>query len=412
MSQAENARSRKEFEDLSIVNRSTTYNSKASIVVVPDPSLGRERQASLHRTWALLRTLGPVTILPGKTTESQLIEHLDKSAAQLVLLPWQHYLGWIRAEGFYGLTRTSGPTVAGYFGSPIERHEIGATTPFHRMLLLDFSSTSQLERWRFARALLDEKLRSGIRPLLEPRSIKYFEDWLGSHPPGSTIDSLITLPALRSEPWKGRLPAIQLITLSLWNLAFEQGRALARGDWLTQIHAGRIRAYFEIAMDSDVLAMRLCFQQNANTSKMILRDFWPEPGDASPSDFRQVLLQHADFLRIHPIADMTEVEIVAGLLKSAPAQQHPGELRNFWIEPLSMHLVSEIPTRRNQEGGEREQPLPPLQSAGVDERASLADHALRKVAWLERELAERDARIEELISGGVGAPRTTAKKAA
>ncbi len=394
------------------MNRSANYNPKASIVVIPDPSLGRERQASLHKTWALLRTLGPLTILPAKTTESQLLEHLDKRPAQLVLIPWQHYLGWTRAEGFYGLTRTSGPTVAGYFASPIERHEIGATTPFHRLLLLDFASTSQLERWRFARALLDEKLRSGIQPLLNPRAIKYFEDWVGSHPPGSTIDSLITLPALRSETWRARLPAVQLITLSLWNLAFEQGRALARGDWLTQIHAGKIRAYFEIGMDSDVLAIRLCFQQNANTSKVILRDFWPEPGGESPSDFRQVLLQHADFLRIHPISDMTEVEIVVGLLKSAPAQHRPGELRNLWIEPLSMNLVSEIPTRRDQENTERERPLPPLQNIGVDERATLADRALRRVAWLERELSERDARIEELISGGVGPAVNDSKKSA
>lgn len=394
------------------MNRNPSYNPKAPILVVPDPSLGRERQASLHKTWALLRTLGPLTILPGKTTEAQLLEHLDKRPAQLILLPWQLYLAWKRVEGFYGLTRTSGPTVAGYCGAPLERHEIGAVNHFHRLLLLDFASTHQLERWRVVRALLDDQLRSGIRPLLDPKSVLYFEDWLGSHPPGSTIDSLITLPALRSEPWKSRIPAIQLITLSLWNLAFEQGRALARGDWLTQIHAGKVRAYFEIAMDSEVLAIRLCFQQNPNTGKTILADFWPEPGEQSPSDFRQVLMQHSDFLRIHPIADMTEVEIVAGLLKSAPAQKRPGELRTLWIEPLAMHLVSEIPTRRDPERSELDRPLPPLQNTGVDPRTFDADQALRRAAWLERELADRDARIEELISGGIGTPTVIDKKSA
>jgi hypothetical protein len=393
------------------VNRNPSYNPKAPIVVVPDPSLGRERQASLHKTWALLRTLGPLTILPGKTTEAQLLEHLNMHPAQLVLLPWLQYLTWNRAEGFYGLTRTSGPTMAGYFGSPIDRHEIGAPNHFHRLLLLDFASTHQLERWRLVRALLEDKLRSGIRPLLDPKAVVYFEDWLGSHPPGSTIDSLITLSALRTEPWKSRLPAIQLLALSLWNLAFEQGRALARGDWLTQIHAGKVRAYFEIAMDSDVLAMRLCFQQNPNTSKRILSDFWPEPSEESPSDFRQVLLQHADFLRIHPIADMTEVEIVAGLLKSAPAQKRPGELRNLWIEPLAMHLVSEIPSRRTKYR-KLEQPLPPMQTVGVDERAAAGERALRRILWLEHELTERDARIDELISGGIGSTGRLDKKSA
>ena len=381
------------------MERQPTTAAKAPILVLPDATIGRERQALLAKTWALLKNLGPLTLLSAKTTENQLLELMKEQRPRLVLLPWQQYLAWARVEAFFGLTRTSGPTVAGYFAVPIERQEIGALTPFHRAILLDFASTNPVERWRLVNALVHEDLRSGIRPLVGPKATLHFEDWLGSHPPGATLDSLIALPSLRQAPWKSRLPAVQLLTLALWNIAFEQGRALARGDWLTKMHAARVRAYFEIAMDSECLALRLCFQQTPNTSKTILRDFWPEATEAPPSDFRQVLLQHADFLRVHPISDMTEVEFVAGLLRSAPAHRRPGELRSLWIEPLAMNLVSEVPTLRAPSRRSHEKPLPPLADAGA--AADAAGRHDRRIEWLEREIAERDSRIAELLAGGI-----------
>ncbi len=396
-----------------MIRRTASETGSISILVVPDASLGRERQASLLKTWALLRNLGSVTILSGKTSEDELLARLEHEQPQLILLPWHHYLAWSRIEAHYGLSRTSGPTVAGYFGAPLERHEIGDLTHYHRLILLDFATTQFVERWRIVHALVDDRRRSGVRQLVNPKSLLFFEDWKGSHPPGATLDSLIALPSLRAEPWKHRIPAIEMITLSLWNLAFEEGRALARGDWLTQLHAGRVRAYFEMTLDNELLAFRLCFQQSPNNSKEILREFWPEPSSLSlSSDFRQALIQHCDFLRIHPIAEMSEVEMVAGLLRSAPAQKRPNDLRTLWIEPLSMHLVSEIPTLRDPDRSESERELPSLSISPEDDVASSLLRAQKRILWLEQQLSERDARIEELLAGGVGSQAEKSKKKA
>ena len=376
------------------------------MVIVPDASLGRERQASLQKTWALLRTLGKVTVLSNKTSQEQLLKHLEENHAQLVLLPWQLYLEWSRVEAYYGLTRTSGPTVAGYFSSPLERHDLGALTHYHRAILLDFSSTRPLERLRLVNSLLHEKFRAGIRPLIGEKAPLFYEDWLGSHPPGATLDSLITLPALRVEPWNTRLAGIQLITLALWNLAFEQGRSLARGNWLTKIHAGKVHARFEIGMDSELLAIRLRYSQSTNHSKVIVREFWPQTENyEAPSDFRQLLLQQSDFLRIHPVSESHEVEIVAGLLRSAPALHRPGDLRTLWIEPLLLQLMAENPAPEGQR-----QPL--LCTYLSDDPNSALAHAKRRIAILENQLCERDSRLQELLDASVAPTDEKKKKSA
>jgi hypothetical protein len=381
-----------------------------SIVVVPESHLGRERQSALHKNWILLRSIANVTILSPQITENELLLFLDQHPTHLILLPWSKYLSWSKVEGYFGLTRNSGPTAAGYFGTPLERHEIGALNEYHRIILLDFASTQFSERLKITRALLDERKRSGIRPLLEPKSVVYFEDWRGSHPPGATLDSLIALPALRQEPWRTRLSSIQLIAWSFWNLAFEHGRALARGDWLSKMHESRVRAYFEIGLDSEFLTLRLCYQQNPNTPKTLLRDFWPEGSQNPPSDSRQMLLQHADLLRIHPISDDMEIEIVAVLMRSAPAAKRPGELRTLWIEPLARSLISEIPTSRNPEWHNLEKPLSILNTWQEGELRGALELAQRRILWLEQEVREREQRIHEMIAGGLSHSTAIPKK--
>jgi hypothetical protein len=358
-----------------------------SIVVVPDPHLGRERAQSLVRTWAILRTLCSVKVLSPKTEEPELLDYLEKNPADLVLLPWSRYLQWAHVEGHFGLSRNSGPTSAGYFAAPVDSREIGPSNDFQRLILLDFAQTSFSERWRMVRSLLNETYRSGVEHLIADRAPIYMHDWLGADGPGPLLDSVLSLEALSQSPWRERIQPIELMALSLWNLAFERSRALSRGGWLDQIHAQRIRAHFELTLDAELLALRLCYKQSPNTPKSVMRDFWPDPDRAE--DFRQLLVQQSDFVRVHPVTEQEEIEIVAGLLKSAPARHRPGELRTIWVEPIAPRLMNEIaPSAR------RTLLMPESSPVVADPHKSAA-----RIQWLERELELRDQKIVELTQG-------------
>lgn len=363
-----------------------------SIVAVPDPHLGRERAQALVRTWAILRTLGPVTVLPESTTEKDLIAHLQSHPTDLVLLPWNHYIEWSKVEGHFGIARTSGPTCAGYFASPLESKALGSINDYQRLILLDFVHTAFSERWRIVRALLDEKLRSGVEPLVQAKAPIHALDWLGSDGPGAALDAVLSLPFLAQPQWQERVQPIELVTLALWNLAFEQGRALNRSGWLGRIHAQKTRAHLQITQDQEVLALRLCYKQSPNTPRSVLQDFWPDPSQTE--NFRQLLIQQADFVRVHPVMEHHEVEIVAGLLKSAPSRKRPHELRSIWIEPIAAKIMSEIPQSLEEElkNSSRIQAL--ITAEGLEPRAAAA-----RILWLERELERKNRKIEELTSG-------------
>jgi hypothetical protein len=370
-----------------------------NMVAVPDRQLGRERAQSLVRTWAILRTLGSVKVLPDTTTEAELQKYLSENQVDLVLLPWSHYLGWSLIEGHFGIARNSGPTCAGYFAQPLDSREIGAINDYQRLIMLDFVHTSLSERWRLVRSLLDDKLRSGLEPLVQNSAPLYIHDWLGAEGPGPVLDGILSLDVFSHAPWRERIQPIELITLCLWNLAFERSRALSRGGWLDQLHAQKIQAHLQLTHDGEVLALRLCYKQSPNSPKAVLQDFWPDPDRTE--DFRQTLIQQCDFLRVHPVAEQNEIEIVAGLLKSAPSRHRPGEFRTIWIDPISQRQMAPLAKTDPESSRVREILIPRKNSA-----QSIAAH----VQWLEKEIRDRDAKIEELKAGG--AELSSASKAA
>lgn len=380
-----------------MINRRVSTPGKLSILAVPDPNLGRERAGALTRTWAILRTLGSVTLLPASTTESQLVEHLQSHSYQLVLLPWHRYLEWTLVEGHFGLSRNAGPTCAGYFAAPVDANELGPINDYQRLILLDFVHTQLSERWRLVRSLLNEEMRSGVQPLVQPNSPIYTQGWMGNEAPGATIDAVLSLNILQHSPWRERTRPIQLMTLGLWNLAFEQGRALNRSGWLGVLHANRVRAHFEITADNELLLLRLCYKQSPNSPRSVLNDFWP---DASrPEDFRQLFVQTADFVRIHPLMERDEIEVVVGLTKSSPARHRPMELRTTWIEPLSPRIVTELPADGLEQADQPESRYRSLLLPAGD----VSRETQAKIRWLEKELRERDLRIAELTRGVAGA---------
>ena len=366
-----------------------------SILALPERHLGRERSQGLLRTWAILRTLGPVKVLPEATTEDDLLKHLETLKPDLVLLPWNLYLKWSRVEGFFGIARSSGPTCAGYFSQPLDWREIGSANDYQRLILLDFVHTSLSERWRVVRSLLNEKLRSGIEPLVQNSTPIFIHDWLGAEGPGPVLDGLLSLDVLSHAPWRERVQPLEMITLALWNLAFERTRALTRGGWLGELHAQKIQAHLQLTHDGEVLALRLCYKQSPNTPRSVLQDFWPDADRTE--DFRQILIQNADFVRVHPVVEQSEIEVVAGLLKSAPARHRPAEARTIWVDPITQRQMAELAKLSPDQP--RVQPI--LQMTDAPSRSTTA-----RILWLEKELKERDRRIEELKAGGVPDPES------
>src|SRR5690606_3365329 len=109
------------------------------LVYMGDERASRERAHILMRTINLARQFCEVVTLSSATTEVELLDYLKRNEVHLVLVPWYRYLGWSKVEAFYGLTRTSGPTFAGYYSDQILPYELGDQADHYRVILLDLA---------------------------------------------------------------------------------------------------------------------------------------------------------------------------------------------------------------------------------------------------------------------------------
>src|SRR5689334_17435612 len=108
-----------------------------------DDRLSREKTHIVARALNLLRQEAQLEILPGETTEVQLLAKLqapDAPQYHAILAPYHKYLGWTRLEAHLGLTRSTGPAFAGYFADPLSLKDLGAVRDGARSTLLDFAS--------------------------------------------------------------------------------------------------------------------------------------------------------------------------------------------------------------------------------------------------------------------------------
>lgn len=373
----------------------------------------------LNRILNSIRTLCNVEVLSGSTTEEILLGRLsERSVSPLVLAPWHHYLAWNRIEAFYGLTRTSGPTFAGYFCEPLLPSELGEDTDHLRAILLDLSRPNTGEILSIIRALVVEQHRSGVLPLLEPGTHLYCETWYAGQGLGSRMDSVMATPDICHTEWARRSSAIRICLAALWSLIYEEGPG--KSDFQQAITAGSPKAYFQFGADRRRLVFRLCYSLPAWGPKELLSAFWP--GRGKPSSGPQLLLRYADFLRAHRITDTTDIEVVVALHSSAPSEHSPDHIRTLWIEPLSAKLVTEIPFENPGPAFPHLRSLPltlpadgkigaptasgpnshPASPPAATGRERFILDAATKISDLKRALAEREALIRELRLGGVG----------
>jgi hypothetical protein len=399
-----------------VVNSAAKPKKSGTIALIVDERLTRERRGALSRVVTSMRQYATVQVLAGEVDEEQLIWKLQKERFDLVLAPWYRYLDWTKVEAHFGLTRASGPTFAGYASDPIDPSGLGPTPSHLRTMIFDFAETHPHEAALLVRSLLEEGKRTGIRPLLDPTSTIYCENWYQAQGLGSRTDVVLALPELAQAGWLARAPSIRLVLSALWGLVYEEGSGkselnVALNQALAQSTGNRTpRAYFQVGCDFKTLAFRLCYSMPGSTAKNALANFWPDP--LRPTAASQLLLKYADFLRVHTIADGQEIELTTGLFQSGASQKAHRRLHSFWVEPVLPALVAEIPFEAPGPDSRHLKALPspavgktesPAETqAQKDARERFVFEAAVKIRELKKQIEQRDERIDELRRGGVG----------
>jgi hypothetical protein len=315
----------------------SSSNRSGVIAIMVDERLSRERGAILTRIINSLRQFTKVELLGGSITEDQLIKKMETTNYDLVLLPWYRYLSWSRAEAFWGLTRTSGPTLAGYFCEQLLPYEIGEHAEHLRGIFLDFANLQTGEVHTIFKSLYKDVHRSGIKPLIDPDAKIYVEHWYGNQGLGTRIDSVLGLSEFQDPAWAKRTSAMRICLSALWSLIYEDGPGKTEFNQLTTANVPK--AYFQIAADREVAVFRLGYSLPNSSSKDAIAVFWPNP--KLPAAPAQLLLKYADFVRVHSVAGTNDIEVVVGFFPSAVAEQAHGQVHTLWVEPIAANLFTE-----------------------------------------------------------------------
>lgn len=383
------------------------------IAFVVDERLSREKSAILTRIINSLRVIATIELISGSIEEDRLLDKLEADKYDLVFAPWYRYVAWSRIEAFYGLTRTSGPTFAGYFCEPILPYEIGETAEHLRAILFDFANLHTSEINLLVKMLIQDTKRSGLRPFFESNTPIYCENWFGSQGLGIRTDAVLSLPGILNTEWIKRSSALRICIGALWSLVYEEGPG--KGEFTQMTTSRTPKAYFQIGMDGACLAMRLCYSMPAWSPKDTLNIFWPNP--KKPTSPAQLLLRYSDMIRVHTIPDAADVEVVIAFFNTAAAECSPEQIHTYWIEPVAANLVHEIPFEAPSPNSPhlKALPMPELQTAVKktslktedDERKEKAKErfifeAAAKIRELKKVISDRDEMIKELRSGGVG----------
>jgi hypothetical protein len=386
------------------------------VAFVIDERLSREKAAILTRVVNQVRQWAEVDVIGGAIEEDALLRKLEAKTYDLVLAPWYRYLAWSHIEAFYGLTRTSGPTFAGYFCDTVLPYEIGEQADHLRAILLDFNNLSTSEASLILRCLIKDHTRSGILPLFEPGTFVFYENWFGGQGLGLRIDSILGIPGIANSEWIKRSRALRVCFMSLWSLIYDEGPG--KGEFTQAITSSTPKAAFQIAVDNHCLVMRLCYSMPSWTPRDALRIFWPVSN--APTSAGQLLTKYADFVRVHTIPEASDVEITVGFFESGASEKAFDQVHTLWIEPIAATLVSEIPFETHSPDATHLKPLPtaalqpkkagePAWNKGAEKaKDRFIFEAANKIRELKKELDDKNEALKELRRGGVGTAKTMA----
>lgn len=373
------------------------------IALLPDSGASRERSRNVTQIANALRQIAQVEVLRLDTTEESLVQYLNEQNFHLVLLPLRLYLEWTKVEGGFGIPRTSGPTVAGYFTEPLAPETISLPSLFQRAILLDFCGLEPREVVTLVGSLILDSRRSGLKPLFKSEVPIYCENWYSPQGQYQRAEQILALPEIQEHGWNARANAIRLILHGLWNFVYDEGPGKA------QVGQAPV-AYLQTAVDSQALVFRLLVPMAGWKAIDALKSFWFDP--SHPSRGNGLLHRFADWIRVHWISQAPEIELTIGLFKSAPAEKHPASAHTLWIEPLALSLITEPPYEVPSPQTPNLRVLPNVDSGSPRPRLtdtsaeSAKDRILKEaqetISQLRKAIAERDSYIQELRAGGVG----------
>ncbi len=378
------------------------------IAFVLDEKISWDRAKVLTQTINILRRDASIELLRGATTEEELLIKHQTEKYKLIILPWHRYFEWIRLDSHLGKNRSSGPTTCGYMAEPISAGQLPDKTSMQRTVLLDFHGLKPNEIRKIVSCIVLDSNRSGIRSLLNPGTTIFCENWYQQQGQGERADILHSLKEFDTLEWKNRNNSIRIVMMALWSMVYEHGpgkREISQG-----ASANAPRAYFQIGVDSSSLMFKLFFPQPGWKTVDVISHFWP--GRKENNHTYSLLLEHADFFRIHTIANAPEIEVVAGFFPSKPAQEFPGKVHTLWIEPIQPGNITERPFEAPSPRSPHLKPLPAVSQSDPkphvlkDEISKVKDHfiteANTKIRDLQKLLAKKDECIQELRTGGVG----------
>lgn len=359
-----------------------------TIGFVTDPSLSREKTQIALRALNALRNFAEIRYYPGTLTEEDLVERMKRETLDLLMVPWHMYLHYQKIEATFGLTRTHGPTMVGYFAEDVSPFELQEQDHHFRAILIDLNRLSTTEASIILRSLLRDSTRWGLRPLLQPATHLHYESWSAQVGMGFRIDTVLGLNEIANSQWAKRANSIRVLVSAFWSLIFDNGPGKAdRG----RSGAERTnRAYFEVGVDAHGLGLRLCYSEPGWKVKDVLHQFWP--GALTPSAAGQILFQYSDFIRIHVDPDTSEIEVVCMLFPSGPAERATDLMRTLWVEPLSSLTRLE----RNAESPETQEHY---HKALVTHHA-LIGNAAEKIDELKKQVETQEKEIDELRTKG------------
>ena len=269
------------------------------IAFLPDITTSRERFQLTQRIAYLMRRLAPVEILSPAITEDQLVKQVLERQFRLTLLPIKQYLEWSRIEGAYGLTRTSGPTVIGYFTQPLGTDVLAQIKSTNRLIILDFQRLRYTDILLIIRSLLVDNQRYGLTPLFSESKI-YCDAWHGRERIGEKLDLLMSITEIKeTNHWFEQRSRLRLGLLGLWSLVYDEGPG--RIEFGQSAAALLPKAYVQVSASHEVVAIRVCYTHPMWGSREVIEQIQSEhnPLNSAFSLAISTFKGHSDLQALH-----------------------------------------------------------------------------------------------------------------
>jgi hypothetical protein len=353
------------------------------IAWILDERLTADRTRVLLKTLGALKPLGEIQQLDPSLSQENVLEVLQKNKFALMVLPWYRYLAWKKVEAFYGLTRSSGPTVCGYFTDAFKPNELDALPEFQRLILLDLHRSSAPEVLRLMGALIQDQNRAGLRPLLKPSTVVQYAAW--DHPARTSllIESIL-LNHEFSGSLKDRRLSVQMCLQALSSFLFSSSLATSGPPSL------------QIGVENDFCVLRIGVNLAQSPTSQMLQQLWPK--SHSGASWIATLYRFCDWVRAHWSIKPNMLEITLGFQGSRAQLRAPEELHTVWLAPLAPELIKEPFAVTKPEPL-----LQPLPEVPLVVNSTSADPVFQaKIQSLQKQLEEKDAVIAEMKAGGIG----------